>query len=254
MDNDLPVRQPSLADQVYSIILKEISSGAYPAGALLPSENQLAERFNVSRPTIRAAFARLVERGYVKRQIGIGTLVADKPSIANPLYQLLDVSERISARGFTPGFKQLRAEIIKAGENLSKRLGVPIDSNILNIEKIFYADDSPIILFINYIPEWVYIECLSPDLVLEPGVTEPFFEFFADKCHHRVKYLASTIRPEIIDNLDLPGEFPQDDSCKALLIIEDIGYNDHDTPLFLSIEHLVREASTFHVIRNVDNI
>ena len=43
-------------------------------------------------------------------------------------------------------------------------------------------------------------------------------------------------------------------SCDTALIIEDVGYNDDDTPLFLSIEHLVREASTFHVIRYVDNI
>ena len=63
MDNGLPIRQPSLADQVYEIIVNGISNGTYPPGSLLPSENQLAERFNVSRPTIRAAFARLVERG-----------------------------------------------------------------------------------------------------------------------------------------------------------------------------------------------
>jgi GntR family transcriptional regulator, N-acetylglucosamine utilization regulator len=254
MDNGLPVRQPSLADQVYTIMMKEISAGTYPAGALLPSENQLAEKYNVSRPTIRAAFARLVERGYVKRQRGVGTYIADRPSIANPLYQFIDIRERISARGFTPGFMQLKTDIIKADDQLSKTLEVPIGSNILNIQKEFTADGNPIILFINYIPEWVYIECLSTDQVLEPGTTEPFFEFFANQCHHKVKYLASTIKPEIVQNIDLPEEFLHDNSCNTLLIIEDIGYNDDDTPLFFSIEHLVREASAFHIIRYVDNI
>jgi GntR family transcriptional regulator len=254
MDTDLPVRQPSLADQVYTIIMKEISAGMYPAGALLPSENQLAEKFNVSRPTIRAAFARLVERGYVKRQRGVGTYIADRPSIANPLYQFIDIRERISARGFTPGFKQLKTEIIKADDQLSKTLEVPVGSNILNIHKEFMADGIPIILFVNYIPEWVYIECLLPDQVLESGTTEPFFEFFANQCHHKVKYLASTIKPEILQNIDLPQEFLFDNECSALLIIEDVGYNDDDTPLFLSIEHLAREASTFHIIRYVDNV
>ena len=115
MDNNLPVRQPSLTDQIYNIIIKEISSGKYLAGDMLPSENQLAERYNVSRPTIRAAFARLLERGYVIRRRGIGTFIADRPSIANPLYLLLDIQERISARGFTPGFTQLKTEMIKAG-------------------------------------------------------------------------------------------------------------------------------------------
>jgi GntR family transcriptional regulator len=254
MDTDLPVRQPSLADQIYNIIIKEISNGKYPAGALLPSENQLAERYNVSRPTIRAAFARLLERGYVIRQRGVGTYIADRPSIANPLYQFLDIQERISARGFSPGFKQLKTEIIKADDRLSKTLEVSVGSNILNIQKVFTADGNPIILFINYIPEWIYSERLTPDQVMEPGITEPFFEFFANKCDHKVKYLASTIKPEILQKIDLPEKFVTNDSCSAILIIEDIGFNEGERPLFLSIEHLFREASTVHVIRYVDNI
>jgi len=254
MDNDLPVRQPSLTDQIYNIIIKEISSGKYLPGALLPSENQLAERYNVSRPTIRAAFARLLERGYVIRRRGVGTFIADRPSIANPLYLFLDIQERISARGFTPGFTQLKTEMIKADDYLSKTLDVPVGSNILNIQKLFTADRNPLILFINYIPEWVYSGCFSPDQVMKPGITEPFFEFFANQCHHRVKFLASTIKPEILQNIDLPVEFQSNNPSSTLLIIEDIGYNETDTPLFLSIEHLIGEASIFHVIRYVDNV
>jgi DNA-binding GntR family transcriptional regulator len=219
MDNDLPVRQPSLTEQIYNIIIKEITTGKYPAGSLLPSENQLAEAYNVSRPTIRAAFARLLERGYVIRRRGVGTFVAERPSIVNPLYLLLDIQERISARGYTPGFIQLKTEIIRADDLLSATLDIPAGSKVLNIQKVFTANDVPIVLFINYIPEWVYIRNLSTDYVLKPGTTEPFFEFFA-----------------------------------TVLIIEDIGYNDTDKPLFLSIEHLAREASSFHIIRYVDNI
>ena len=254
MDNDLPVRQPSLTDQIYNIIIKEITTGKYSAGSLLPSENQLAESYNVSRPTIRAAFARLLERGYVIRRRGVGTFVAERPSIANPSYLFIDIQERIAARGFNPGFIQLKTEIVKADDHLSKTLDIPAGSNVLNIQKIFTANGVPLVLFINYIPEWVYIENLSTDYVLKPGTTEPFFEFFANQCRHRVKYLASTIKPEIMQNIDLPAEFQYDNSCNTVLIIEDIGYSDSDKPLFLSIEHLVREASSFHIIRYVDNI
>jgi len=253
MGNDLPVRQPSLADQVYEIILKGISDETYPAGSLLPSENQLAERFNVSRPTIRAAFARLVERGYVRRRRGVGTFVADMPSIVNPLYQFIDVHERISARGFAPGFKQLRTEIIRADENLSKALDVPQGSSVLNVHKIFTADGDPIIFFINYIPEWIYEECLSLEQVLEPGTTEPFFEFFAEKCKHQVKYLTSIIKPELVQNCNLPEEFEFENPSDTILLIEDVGYDENDTPMFISIEHLAKEESNFHIIRQVEN-
>ena len=254
MNSNLPVRQPSLADQIYEIILRNISDGTYPAGTLLPSENQLAEQFDVSRPTIRAAFARLGERGYVKRQRGVGTYVADRPSIVNPLYQFMDVHERIAARGYTPGFKQLKTQLIAADEYLAKTLDVPEGSNVLNVQKLFTADGNPIILFINFIPEWVYQDCLSNEEVMEPGATQPFFKFFADKCNHRTKYLTSIVKPEIVKNCDLPEEFEFDDPNTPILIVEDVGYDEGDTPIFVSIEHLIREASNFHIVRYVENL
>lgn len=254
MDNDFPVRQPSLSEQVYAIIVKGISNGTYPPGSLLPSENQLAERFNVSRPTIRSAFARLRERGYVKRQRGVGTYVADSPSIVNPLYQLLDVPERIAARGYTPGFLQLKAELIEAGDEIAEKLDIKPGSQVLNVHKVFTADGEPIILFINYIPVSIFQDCLSLEKALEPGATEPFFEFFASKCNHPVKYLASIIRPEVAKNIQLPEVFDFEDPYTPLLVIEDTGYDEDDNPIFLSYEHLVGDASLFHVIRQVGNI
>ncbi|MBC8506657.1 MAG: GntR family transcriptional regulator [Anaerolineales bacterium] len=253
MDQELPIRQPSLADQVYEIIVKGISNGSYPPGSLLPSENQLAERYNVSRPTIRAAFARLVERGFVKRQRGVGTFVAESPSIVNPLYQLLDVHERISARGFAPGFVQIRSEIIEAEQDIAEKLSVEVGSSILHIHKVFTADDEPIIMFVNYIPGGVFQECLTIEQALEPGVTEPFFEFFAQQCNTNVKYLTSVITPEVAKNCQLPDLFKFDDPHTPILVIEDIGYDENDSPVFLSMEYLVGDASSFHVIRHVEN-
>ena len=253
MDQDLPIRQPSLADQVYEIIVKGISNGSYPPGSLLPSENQLAERYNVSRPTIRAAFARLVERGFVKRQRGVGTFVAESPSIVNPLYQLLDVHERISARGFKPGFKQVRSEIIEAEAEISEKLNIEVGSPVLHIHKIFTADDEPIIMFVNYIPTRIFQECLSVEQALQPGATEPFFEFFAQRCNTNVKYLTSVINPEVAKNCNFPDDFIFEDIHSPILVIEDIGFDENDAPVFLSLEYLVGEARSFHIIRHVEN-
>lgn len=254
MLNDFPIRQPSLADQVYEILVKDISRGTYPPGSLLPSENKLAEQFNVSRPTIRSAFARLAERGYVKRQRGVGTFVAETPSIVNPLYQLLDVDERISARGLKPGFMQLKSEVIEADDDISEKLGIEIKSPILHIHKIFTANEEPIILFVNYIPVNIFKDFLTIDQALQPGVTEPFFEFFANQCKRRVKYLTSIINAEIVKNCQLPDVFKFDDPNTPILVIDDIGYDGDDNPVFYSQEYLVGEARSFHVIRHVENI
>src|SRR5258708_29059995 len=55
-----------------------IKSGALRAGARLDNEVELAERLGLSRPTVRAAFGYLANKGMVTRKRGAGTLVAQE--------------------------------------------------------------------------------------------------------------------------------------------------------------------------------
>ena len=56
-------------------LIEDITSGRYPVGGLLPAEFDLCTQFGVSRHTVREAIRRLLERGLVTRQRGIGTTV-----------------------------------------------------------------------------------------------------------------------------------------------------------------------------------
>jgi DNA-binding GntR family transcriptional regulator len=55
-----------------------IRSGALKVGARLENEVQLAEMLGLSRPTVRAAFLYLANKGLVVRKRGAGTLVANE--------------------------------------------------------------------------------------------------------------------------------------------------------------------------------
>ncbi|MDG0969252.1 MAG: GntR family transcriptional regulator [Porticoccaceae bacterium] len=57
-----------------------ISSGILAVGDLVPSENQLAERFSVSRMTARRALKELADEGSLSRSPGLGSFVT-KPSM-----------------------------------------------------------------------------------------------------------------------------------------------------------------------------
>jgi len=63
----------SVADE----ILKLISEGAFPPGTRLPGERELAERFNVSRVTVREAEIALQALGYINIKTGSGVYVLD---------------------------------------------------------------------------------------------------------------------------------------------------------------------------------
>jgi|TARA_B110000908_G_scaffold170122_1_gene228802 DNA-binding FadR family transcriptional regulator len=89
--------------QVVTKILTLTDSGEYPAGSRLPSERELAERFSVSRPTIREAVIALEAQGVVTVKTGSGVYVRERqPELLN-LGQAVSPFELIEARVYLEG-------------------------------------------------------------------------------------------------------------------------------------------------------
>ncbi len=72
-----------LYQAVAEAITKSISAGYYLPGQKLPSERELTELHNVSRPTIREAIIALEIRGIVEARHNSGVFVANRPAIAS---------------------------------------------------------------------------------------------------------------------------------------------------------------------------
>ena len=67
--------------QVVHALKDEIVSGVHPVGSQLPTEEELCERFSVSRYTVREALRRLREDNLVSSRQGAGTtVVPPRPS------------------------------------------------------------------------------------------------------------------------------------------------------------------------------
>ena len=61
--------------QLADILLADIRSGKYPSGSRIPSENRLAARYGIGRPTARQATDLLVRKRILIRKRGSGTFV-----------------------------------------------------------------------------------------------------------------------------------------------------------------------------------
>jgi len=64
-----------LSEQLFEILKEALESGNYQGGEKLPSEAELAQKYSVSRLTVRAAIARLNALNYVETRVGEGTFV-----------------------------------------------------------------------------------------------------------------------------------------------------------------------------------
>ena len=71
--------------QVAEQIRMLIDTGELPAGAKLPAERELSDRFGVSRPTVREALIVLEVEGYLQIRMGSGVYVSHKPRASNAL-------------------------------------------------------------------------------------------------------------------------------------------------------------------------
>jgi len=75
-ESSLPEPKPaSLYLQVALALQEQIVAGAYPVGALLPTEHMLAETFGVSRQTVRQAIGHLRGMKLLSATRGVGTRV-----------------------------------------------------------------------------------------------------------------------------------------------------------------------------------
>ena len=69
------LRRSPLVEQAIQRLREQITSGAWPIGARLPSEATLAAELGVGRSTIREAIRALASTGMVESRQGAGTFV-----------------------------------------------------------------------------------------------------------------------------------------------------------------------------------
>lgn len=81
-----------IADAVRRDIFAKIETGALEPGAQLPTERELAANYDTSRAVVRRGLDALRKDGWITRNVGRGTFVADRPGQAASPGPLADVS------------------------------------------------------------------------------------------------------------------------------------------------------------------
>jgi len=137
--------------QVASRIEAAIVDGTVPAGARIDNEVALGERLGISRPTIRRAIQDLVDKGLLVRRRGIGTQVVHGEVTRK--VELTSLFEDLSSADRKPTTVVLDHGPIAADATVADRLGVALGSPVLHMRRLRLADDVPLAVLENYLPE-----------------------------------------------------------------------------------------------------
>src|SRR5258708_2243869 len=110
VDPDSPL---PLYAQVESSLAAGMADGTFPAGSQLPNEDELVERYVVSRTTIRQTIQNLVRRGLIEIRRGKGTFVL-QPKITQELTELSGFVEDMQSLGRQASARLLDEQIVPA--------------------------------------------------------------------------------------------------------------------------------------------
>jgi GntR family histidine utilization transcriptional repressor len=144
---DLPL--PPYA-RIKQHIVDRIESGEWGVNEQVPSENQLAAQFEVSRMTARRAILELTQDGILVRSQGLGTFVAEqKPAL--PVLEVRNIAEEIAQRGHRYSNRVLQLERVSAPEGVATALALTIDKSVYHSLILHLDNEVPVQLEERYV-------------------------------------------------------------------------------------------------------
>src|SRR4029077_3711582 len=135
----------SLYRKVAEDIKAAIAAGTYPVNTKLPSESELAERYSVSRGTIRQAFAALRADGVIASRRGARRVVVGGPRVQS-FGELLSFSRWARALGEVPGGHLIAMQRRPAKPTEAERLALPASARVYHLTRVRLLSGHPVMI------------------------------------------------------------------------------------------------------------
>ena len=203
----------------------EIKRGEYKRGEKLPSEDELASKYGVSRMTVRQGILDLIDEGMIYRRHGVGTFVAF-PHVERDHSHLTNFFEIAQQAGIKVDARILKVEILPAKQKIASELEIPEGDSVIHIKTLRFTDDVPVTVHDAYIPHRLFSSLLTQDLKsLESQHLWSILESFGFKLKRAIQKLeAREAGDEIAELLEI-------DESAPILFKERTTYADDGTPV-----------------------
>ena len=127
--------------QVVRALKAEIVSGIFPVGSQLPTEEELCERFSVSRYTVREALRRLREDDLVASRQGAGTTVVPPRPADSFVHEVMSINDLV-AFATDVRFAVDTIEMIEIDDKLAVRTGLMVGEQRLAVRGFRHTEGS----------------------------------------------------------------------------------------------------------------
>ncbi len=156
------------AKQVYLVLRDRILSGAISLGAKLPTENELAHCYGVSRVTVRRALGELARERLIERRRSAGTRAIYRPSPAPITADISGVLADLAEMGRRTTVRLLSFEYVPAEGAVAQALAAAADQLLQRSVRVRSIDGLPFSYLTTHVPESVSVTFTRHDLAARP--------------------------------------------------------------------------------------
>jgi GntR family transcriptional regulator len=223
MAQESPTFSP-LYRQIKSLILQALEDGEWGPGDVIPSETELALRFNVSQGTVRKAVDELAAENLLVRRQGKGTFVAshDDPRAFFRFLRLVALDGEIGPSRSVP----LECWRAKAGQEAARVLGIKLADSIIIVRRILEFSGKPVVLDEIYLPGDPFSGISLEELKNWQGSLYSFFE-----SRYGVRMVRAEERLRAVAADRTAAELLKVPEGSPLLSVERISFSYGDRPM-----------------------
>ncbi len=213
-----------LYSQLAEQLRQDIYTGRFTQGEKIPSEFELSSLYNVSRSTVRKAISVLVSENLLETTHGKGTFVSS-PKINQNSSGFLSFTENVRSMGKTLITRTIHMTHVVPSEHQKHFFRLDEKEKLLEVERLRYIDHIPICVETSWFTS-------RYDSLQEKNLNGSLYEILRNDYDIRPLTGSKTIElcyasPDEAALLDIPRG-------SALMLIEDLVYDNHENPLHIS--------------------
>lgn len=176
--------------RIKTIIQDAIKDGSLKPNQKIPNEIDIAQKYGVSRATVRQAILELTREGVVTRKRGVGTFVTP------PKFDTSINLEFCYPDAYGDRHKTLKKEVIQPSKEIRTLYNLPSDAKVYALTRSRFFDNATVAIETIYFP-----------LSIFPGIENSHiegraFDYVMEKYHIRLENFTTEIEPVILSCKD----------------------------------------------------
>lgn len=232
-----------LYKKVEHLLYSRIKSGEYPLNSQIPTENELAQELNVSRPTVRQALDTLARYGYLTRVKGKGTFITEPKVLHDSCRFLMSYQTESQYKGVSLRTKVIENVVVHPPGHVAQSLDLLPSEKVIRLTRLRWLEDyhsgAPVVYTTVYVPQKLF-----PDMTEIDFTTRSFYDVLEEQ---GMGVRSNTKKLEVVPSSGKLTELLKTSRYEPLVLISALGRTAEEMPIEYSESYYPSSRNSFHI-------